>query len=176
MIFLECAHRRLVNMNDGLVLKIEREVKHVTYMQHLTRHLSRQTHCLCRKVNAEQTFVQYGIRLADDNVIARSRRVHLASLHCHTTRSHHNDKKKIELYCLQLREVAQVVNYDHIIVCIVNKLTICQLSDVRSVYFVECCHIVYLEFIGKFSNKLSHLLVRYAKLLSCRRTNSVTGH
>ena len=100
-------------MDDGLVLQVERHVEHIANVQHLTRHLSRQTYSLCREVEAEETVVQNGIRLADDDVVAGSRGVHLVCLHRHATRLHHYNKKKVELYGLQLREVAQVIYYNN---------------------------------------------------------------
>ena len=57
MILLESLHARLINMNDRLVLQVERDIYHITDMQHTAGYLRRETDRLRRKVDAEQAIV-----------------------------------------------------------------------------------------------------------------------
>ena len=43
MILLESLHARLINMNDRLVLQVERDIYHITDMQHTAGYLRRET-------------------------------------------------------------------------------------------------------------------------------------
>ena len=141
MILLESLHARLINMNDRLVLQVERDIYHITDMQHTAGYLRRETDRLRRKVDAEQAIVHDSIRLADDNIIGRGSSFFLIRPHSHASLLDDDNQQEIHLDGLQLREVAQVINDNDIIISIANKLHVCQLLHVPYIYFFKICHI-----------------------------------
>lgn len=127
MIFLESLHTRFIDMNNRTVLQVEGNIYHITDMQHAPGYLRRKTDRFRREVDTEQTIVHDGIRLANDNIIRRGCSFLFIRTHSHASLLDDDNQQEIHLDGLQLREVAQVINDNDIIIGIANKLHVCQL-------------------------------------------------